>query len=84
MLHFRSADQTKATMSRESLTAKIAALEKEAARLATTSYSQSDPGAVMERRDVARELRKAYKQLEELNVEHKEESQSREGNPTSQ
>lgn len=57
-------------MSRESLIAKIATLEKEAARLATTSYSQSDPGAVMERRDIARELRRAYKQLEELNHQH--------------
>lgn len=71
-------------MSREALTAKIAALEKEAARLATTSYSQSDPGAVMDRRYVARELRRAYKQLEELNVEHKGASRSHEGNPASQ
>jgi hypothetical protein len=57
-------------MSREALNVKIAALEKESARLAAQSYSQSNPAAVMERRDVARDLRKAYRQLEELNRPH--------------
>lgn len=54
-------------MNAEQLKLKIAALEKEAARLAAQPYSQSNPGAVMERRDIARDLRRAYKQLEELN-----------------
>ena len=53
-------------MNAEQLKIKIAALEKEAARLAAQSYSQSNPGAVMERRDIARDLRRAYKQLEEV------------------
>lgn len=53
-------------MNVEQLKIKIAALEKEAAHLAAQSYSQSNPGAVMERRDVARDLRRTYKQLEEL------------------
>ena len=54
-------------MSSELLKAKITNLERESARLATQSYSQSNPSAVMERRDNARELRRAYQQLEELN-----------------
>ncbi len=53
-------------MNYEILKTKIAALDKEAARLAAQSYSQSNPSAVMERRDVAKELRKAYKQLKEI------------------
>ena len=53
-------------MNCEILKAKIAELERETARLAAQSYSQSDPGAVMDRRGVARDLRRAYKQLEEI------------------
>ena len=53
-------------MNAEQLKIKIAALEKEAARLAAQPYSQSNPGAVMERRDVARDLRRVIKQLEEI------------------
>lgn len=54
-------------MNRETLIAKLKSLEREAALLAATPYSQSDPGAVMDRRFVDRKIRDTQKQLEELN-----------------
>jgi hypothetical protein len=48
------------------LQARIQEVRNEQIRLANTSYSQSNPGAVMDRRFVARELAKLEKQYEEL------------------
>lgn len=45
---------------------KIEKLEAEQTRLAHTSYSQSDPGAVMDRRFVNRDLDRARKLYEQL------------------
>jgi hypothetical protein len=45
---------------------KIAELQKEARRLDNTSYSQSDPSAMMERRDNRRYLAKAEREYEAL------------------
>lgn len=53
-------------MNTEQLKSKISALEKKAASLTAQPYSQSNPGTVMERRNVSRDLRKAYRQLEEI------------------
>ena len=45
---------------------RIEKLRNEQIRLANTPYSQSNPGAVMDRRFVNRELAKLEKQYEEL------------------
>jgi hypothetical protein len=45
---------------------RIEKVRNEQIRLANSSYSQSDPGAVMDRRFVNRELAKLEKQLEEV------------------
>jgi hypothetical protein len=50
----------------EKLRVKIAELQKEAQKLATQSYSQSDPSAMMERRDNRRWLAKAEREYEAL------------------
>jgi hypothetical protein len=50
----------------EKLRVKIAELQKEAQKLSTQSYSQSDPNAMMERRDNRRWLAKAEREYESL------------------
>lgn len=50
----------------EKLRMKIAELQKEAQELATKPYSQSNPGAMMERRDNRRWLAKAEREYEAL------------------
>jgi hypothetical protein len=50
----------------EKLRVKIAELQKEAQKLSTQSYSQSDPNAMMERRDNRRWLAKAEREYEAL------------------
>ena len=53
------------------LTVEIDKLQKEAGRLAGQSYSQSDPGAMMERRDNRRWLARAEREYEELMKKYK-------------
>lgn len=50
----------------EKIRVKIAELQKVAQKLATQPYSQSDPGAMMERRDNRRWLAKAEREYEAL------------------
>lgn len=50
----------------EKLRVKIAELQKVAQKLSTQSYSQSDPNAMMERRDNRRWLAKAEREYEAL------------------
>ena len=53
------------------LTMEIDKLQKEAGRLAGQSYSQSDPNAMMERRDNRRWLARTEREYEELIKKYK-------------
>ena len=55
----------------EKLRVKIAELQKVAQKLSTQSYSQSDPNAMMERRDNRRWLAKAEREYEALLEKYK-------------
>ena len=52
---------------------RICELEKEQERLANQSYSQSNPGAVMDRRFVKRELESKRRQYEALIAKYSDE-----------
>lgn len=45
---------------------RIKELQSEQTRLANTSYSQSNPSAMMERRDVRRNLERVERQYDEI------------------
>ncbi len=51
----------------------ICKLEKEQERLALQSYSQSDPGAVMDRRFVKRDLERKQRQYTEIVAKYSDE-----------
>ena len=65
----RMSEEDKVKMAK--LIVEIDKLQKEAGRLAGQSYSQSDPGAMMERRDNRRWLARAEREYEELMKKYK-------------
>lgn len=62
----REEDKAIAKAKIDTLVENICRLEKEQNRLATKSYSQSNPGAVMERRNVKRSLEIAQRMFQSI------------------
>lgn len=65
----RMSEEDKVKMAK--LIVEIDKLQKEVVRLAGQSYSQSDPGAMMERRDNRRWLARAEREYDELIKKYK-------------